>query len=333
MTNQRPAGGTPLLRVDDLRVTFRTSMGAVRAVDGVSFEVHTGEVLGVVGESGSGKSVTMLSILGLLDDVDIGGSAKLNGNELINADKRSLRKVRGGQVGFIFQDPMTTLNPVLKVGFQLVEALRAHRSLSRSNARKVAVKLLEAVDIPDPRRRFKQFPIQLSGGMRQRVTIAIALCNNPELVIADEPTTALDVTIQAQILRLLAAIPRERDAAVILVTHDLGVIAEVADRVIVTYAGRIVEQSDVVELFDRPAHHYTIGLLRSRPQVGEVRTRLTGISGTAPSPAAAREPGCSFQARCQRGRSEPLCGQQEPALVEIRPGHLSACHFPAEGSL
>jgi oligopeptide/dipeptide ABC transporter ATP-binding protein len=331
VTNQPSVGATPpLLDVDELRVTFNTSMGSVRAVDGVTFQVNAGEVLGVVGESGSGKSVTMLSVLGLLGDVDVGGSAKLNGKELINADKRFLRRVRGSQIGFIFQDPMTTLNPVLKVGYQLVEALRAHSSISRAEATEIAVKLFEAVGIPDPRRRLKQFPIQLSGGMRQRVMIAIALCNSPQLVVADEPTTALDVTIQAQVLALLGEIPGRREAAVILVTHDLGVIAEVADRVIVMYAGRIVEQCDVMELFDHPAHHYTCGLLQSRPQIGEVRERLTAISGTAPDPTEARKPGCSFQARCERGRSEPLCGEQAPALVELRPGHLSACHFPVE---
>ena len=332
MTSSEARVDVPLLRVNDLTAQFHTRSGVVRAVDGVSFEVKTGEVLGVVGESGSGKSVTMMSLLGLLDDVDVAGSAELDGIELIGADNRQLRSVRGSRIGFIFQDPMTSLNPVLKVGYQMVEALRVHRPMSRRAAREHAVTLFESVGIPDPRGRLDQYPVQLSGGLRQRVMIALALCNSPDLVVADEPTTALDVTIQAQVLALLARIPRTQQAAVVLVTHDLGVIAEVADRVVVMYAGRIVEQCDVMELFDHPAHRYTIALLRSRPQIGEVRERLTGISGTAPNPIEARAPGCSFQPRCERGASESLCAEQEPALVEIRPGHLAACHFPGVSS-
>jgi len=321
-----------LLDVDDLHVTFETEEGTVRAVNGVSFDVRPGEVLGVVGESGSGKSVTMLSLLGLLPTTArITGSARLEGEELIGLEQRELRSIRGNRIGFVFQDPMTTLNPVLKVGSQLVEAIRAHRDVDRATARRGALDLLIAVGIPDPERRLQQHPVQLSGGMRQRVTIALALANSPQVVIADEPTTALDVTIQAQILELLGEMRRRVGAAVVIVTHDLGVIAETADRVIVMYAGRIVEQCDVHELFDHPAHHYTRALLDSRPQIGDLRDRLAGISGTAPNPSDSPLPGCPFRPRCPRGRTEERCRDVDPELVELRPGHAAACHFPLVG--
>jgi oligopeptide/dipeptide ABC transporter ATP-binding protein len=318
-----------LVDVADLHVAFETEEATVRAVNGVSFEVRHGEVLGVVGESGSGKSVTMLSLLGLLGSTArTTGSARLEGGELIGLDQRQLRGIRGKQVGFVFQDPMTTLNPVIKVGSQLVEAIRAHRDVDRATARREALDLLVAVGIPEPRQRLEQHPVHLSGGMRQRVTIALALANSPKLIIADEPTTALDVTIQAQILELLGEMRRRLGAAVVIVTHDLGVIAETADRVLVMYAGRVVEQCSVDELFDEPAHHYTQALLDSRPQVGERRDRLSGISGTAPNPSDAPIPGCPFRPRCPRGRTEERCRDVEPELVEVRPGHRAACHFP-----
>jgi oligopeptide/dipeptide ABC transporter ATP-binding protein len=318
-----------LLTVDDLHVRFDTDEGTVRAVNGVSFEVRPGEVLGVVGESGSGKTVTMLALVGLLTaTARITGSARLDGGELIGLEQRELRGIRGNRIGFVFQDPMTTLNPVLKVGAQLVEAIRAHRDVERAAARQEALDLLNAVGIPDPERRLDQYPVQLSGGMRQRVTIALALANAPEVVIADEPTTALDVTIQAQILDLLADVRQRVGAAVVIVTHDLGVIAETADRVIVMYAGRIVEQCDVHELFDHPAHHYTKALLESRPQIGDRRERLSGIAGTAPNPGDTPLPGCPFRPRCPRGANEDRCRDVDPALVEVRPAHLAACHYP-----
>jgi oligopeptide/dipeptide ABC transporter ATP-binding protein len=322
-----------LLDVEDLRVTFETEEGTVRAVNGVSFEVRPNEVLGVVGESGSGKSVTMLSLLGLLTTTArVSGSARLEGEELIGLESRQLRGIRGNRIGFVFQDPMTTLNPVLKVGSQLVEAIRAHRDVDRAAARREALDLLTAVGIPDAERRLGQHPVQLSGGMRQRVTIALALANAPQVVIADEPTTALDVTIQAQILDLLGEMRRRVGAAVVIVTHDLGVIAETADRVIVMYAGRIVEQCDVHELFDHPAHHYTQALLDSRPQIGDRRDRLASISGTAPNPGDSPLPGCPFRPRCPRGRAEERCRDVDPELVEVRPGHAAACHFPLVGA-
>jgi peptide/nickel transport system ATP-binding protein len=325
MISSEPA----LLDVDDLHVTFETEEGTVRAVNGVSFEVRPGEVLGVVGESGSGKTVTMLSLLGLLTSTArITGSARLEGEELIGLEQRQLRSIRGNRIGFVFQDPMTTLNPVLKVGSQLVEAIRAHRDVDRAAARRAALDLLTAVGIPDPERRLQQHPVQLSGGMRQRVTIALALANAPQVVIADEPTTALDVTIQAQILELLGEMRQRVGAAVVIVTHDLGVIAETADRVIVMYAGRIVEQCDVHELFDHPAHHYTRALLDSRPQIGDRRDRLSAISGTAPNPSDSPLPGCPFRPRCPRGRTEDRCRDVDPELVEVRPGHAAACHYP-----
>jgi oligopeptide/dipeptide ABC transporter ATP-binding protein len=300
----------------------------------VSFEVRPGEVLGVVGESGSGKSVTMLSLLGLLPSTaNVSGSARLEGTELIGLEPRELRGIRGNRIGFVFQDPMTTLNPVIKVGSQLVEAIRAHRDVDRGAARRTALELLTAVGIPDPERRLQQHPVQLSGGMRQRVTIALALANAPQVVIADEPTTALDVTIQAQILELLGEMRERVGAAVVIVTHDLGVIAETADRVIVMYAGRIVEQCDVHELFDHPAHHYTRALLDSRPQIGERRDRLSGISGTAPNPSDSPLPGCPFRPRCPRGRTEERCRDVDPELVEVRPVHAAACHYPLVGGV
>jgi oligopeptide/dipeptide ABC transporter ATP-binding protein len=320
--------GPPLLTVEDLRVTFDTREGPVRAVEGVSFEVFAGEVLGVVGESGSGKTVTMMSLLGLLTNATVTGSARLEGVELLGLDLRRMRRIRGERIGFIFQDPMTTLNPVLKVGTQLVETIRAHRNVDRGEAQAAALGLLKAVGIPDADRRLRQYPVQLSGGMRQRVMTALALANAPELIIADEPTTAVDVTIQAQVLELLAEVRQRDGAAVVIVTHDLGVIAETADRVVVMYAGRIVEKCDVYELFDHPAHHYTKGLLASRPQIGDVRERLAGISGTAPNPNEGPFVGCPFRTRCERGRDDDRCRNVEPQLVEVRPGHTAACHYP-----
>jgi oligopeptide/dipeptide ABC transporter ATP-binding protein len=225
---------------------------------------------------------------------------------------------------------MTTLNPVIRIGDQLVETIRAHRRVDRTAATAKARELLEAVRIPDVDQRLRQYAVQLSGGMRQRVMLALALANEPQLIIADEPTTALDVTIQAQVLELLDAVRRRVGASVVLVTHDLGVIAELADRVVVMYAGTVVEQCEVDELFDHPAHHYTIGLLHSRPQLVEDQERLTGISGSPPNPGDERVPGCPFQPRCERGRDEVRCRDERPLLVETSPAHWAACHFPVD---
>ena len=300
----------------------------MRAVNGVSFEVRPGEVLGVVGESGSGKSVTMLSLLGLLTTTArITGSARLEGEELIGLEQRRFRSIRGNRIGFVFQDPMTTLNP-------------CSRSVPSSSRRSAPIATSTAPRLGAPRSNCST-PSASRPGAEVAAAPGAALRrhapagddrprtgNAPQVVIADEPTTALDVTIQAQILELLGEMRRRVGAAVVIVTHDLGVIAETADRVIVMYAGRIVEQCDVHELFDHPAHHYTQALLDSRPQIGDRRDRLAGISGTAPNPSDSPLPGCPFRPRCPRGRTEERCRDVDPELVEVRPGHAAACHYP-----
>jgi len=311
------AEATPLLSVRDLRTWFFTDQGVARAVDGISFEVREGETLGIVGESGCGKTVTSLSILGLLPQpparIMDGSSVKLRGEELIGSGERRMRELRGNDISMIFQEPMSSLNPVYTVGDQIVEALRLHRGLDRKAAREEAVRLLTEVGISEPRRRIDEYPHQLSGGMRQRVMIAMALSCEPKLLIADEPTTALDVTIQAQILELLAGLQQRHGMAVLLITHDLGVVAEVCDRVVVMYAGQVVETGSVYEIFREPAHPYTRGLLDSLPKVDRPGERLDSIPGTVPNPIRWPE-GCRFQARC------PLAGEgceQEQALIEL----------------
>ncbi|MEO7539831.1 MAG: ABC transporter ATP-binding protein [Pyrinomonadaceae bacterium] len=295
---------TALLEVNDLRTQFPTRSGLVKSVDGVSFAINEGELLGLVGESGCGKSITALSIMGLISRPGkiVGGSISFKGEELTTASKDRMREIRGNDIAMIFQDPMTSLNPVFRVGEQIAEALRLHRGLDRKQAWQGAIDAMKEVSIPSPERRVSDYPHQLSGGMRQRVMIAMALACDPELLIADEPTTALDVTIQAQILELLDELRISRKLAVLLITHDLGVIAEVADRVCVMYTGKIVEESGVNGLFADPKHPYTRGLLRSVPKLTDAGAakaiRLQTIEGTVPSPTQL-PPGCHFAPRCE----------------------------------
>ena len=303
-----------LLEVTDLQTQFPTRAGLVKSVDGVSFTIGEGELLGLVGESGCGKSITALSIMRLISKPGkiTGGSIKFKGEELTTATEERLREIRGDDIAMIFQDPMTSLNPVYTVGEQIAEALRLHRKLDRKAAWSAAVDAMKEVSIPSPERRVKDYPHQLSGGMRQRVMIAMALACDPELLIADEPTTALDVTIQAQILELLDELRKTRKLAVLLITHDLGVVAEVADRVCVMYTGKIVEESGVDELFENPKHPYTKGLLRSVPKLTEIGSlkseRLKTIDGTVPSPTNLPN-GCHFAPRCDKRLDMCLRGE------------------------
>jgi peptide/nickel transport system ATP-binding protein/oligopeptide transport system ATP-binding protein len=317
-----------LLEVRDLQTHFQTRAGLVRAVDGVSFYVDRGELLGVVGESGCGKSITALSIMRLIAPPGkiVGGEILFEEQNLLDFAEEQMRAIRGDDIAMIFQDPMTSLNPVFTVGEQIAEALRLHRNLSRKAAREATIEAMKEVAIPDPARRVDDYPHQLSGGMRQRVMIAMALACDPKLLIADEPTTALDVTIQAQILELLNELRRTRELGVVLITHDLGVVAEVADRVAVMYTGRIVEESPVNELFARPKHPYTEGLLRSVPKLTEAEvkkaTRLETIEGTVPSPTQL-PPGCHFAPRCTHRM--PRCEQGEIPLYDLEGGVKVRC--------
>lgn len=327
---------TPLLEVKGLKTYFYTEDGVVRAVDGVDFEVLPGEVLGLVGESGCGKSVTSLSIMRLISKpgrVDA-GEILLDGENLLNFPEEEMIKVRGNRISMIFQQPQTALNPVFKVGDQLAEVLNVHQDLGKEAGWNRAVALLKMVGVPDPVRRAHAYPHELSGGMAQRVMIAMALACVPELLIADEPTTALDVTIQAQILDLMRDLRRDMGTSVVLITHDLGVVAEMADRVAVMYAGRIVEQADVIPLFDEPLHPYTQGLIGSIPVLGEIKEKLDVIPGTVPN-LVDLPPGCRFAPRCQARVKHALqiCTVQEPALSEVKPGHKVRCwlYEDAEG--
>jgi len=317
----------PVLVVRDLRVTFRTPEGPVCAVRGMDLEVAPGEILGLVGESGSGKSVAMLAVLGLLPrNAEIEGSAVFEGRELIGLARRDLRVVRGAGIAMIFQDPLTALNPVHRIGRQIAEGIRAHQAVTRVAADARAVELLNAVGIPDPERRARAFPHEMSGGMRQRAMIAMMIANDPQLLIADEPTTALDVTVQAQILELLDEIRTRTGCAMVFITHDLGVIARIADRVQVMYGGRIAEVAPTPELFGAPTHPYTVGLLEAVP--GPDRPRPEGIPGTPPS--MLRPPaGCAFHARCPRAL--PVCSEVDPPLLTMGVGHVGACHNPVGG--
>jgi len=321
-----------MLDVADLRVEFHTDEGRVQAVRGVSYRLCRGEVLGIVGESGSGKSVTSLAAMGLLPaSARVSGSVRLGGRcggtELIGASDKELSRVRGRGISMIFQNPMTSLNPVYTVGYQIAEAILAHQDVTRDAARKQAVELLEAVSIPHPAERAGSYPHELSGGMRQRVVIAIAMANRPEVIIADEPTTALDVTVQAQILEALRTARVETGAAMLLITHDLGVIAGQADRVLVMYAGQVVEAGTVEEIFYAPRMPYTVGLLGSLPRLDERRKRLHPISGAPPS-VINMPPGCPFTPRCPLAAA--VCETDEPALAGADTArHLSSCHFSA----
>jgi len=316
-----------LLEVTDLAVGFRTRSGLVRAVDGVSFSVGTREILGIVGESGSGKSLTVLSILDLIGDPNavISGSIRFRGDELVGQKPEVLRRLRGGAIAMIFQDPMTALTPVFSIGAQIAEQIRVHTDLTKRTARARAVELLEAVGLPDPARIASRYPMELSGGQRQRAVIAMALSCNPALLLADEPTTALDVTVQAQILELIRKLRDDFDSAVILITHNLGVVAETADRVAVMYSGRMVETAATADLFADPRHPYTWGLLGSMPALDGVRReRLATIQGLPPA-LDRRPPGCAFAPRCSFVREE--CRTAPPPLVGG--DHAAACIIPA----
>ncbi|CAN5889082.1 ABC transporter ATP-binding protein [soil metagenome] len=310
---------SPLLEVRDLRTWFHTDAGTARAVDGVSFHVNAGEVLGIVGESGCGKSVTSLSIIQLIarppGEIMEGSSIRFKGEELSGASEKRLRALRGNDIAMIFQEPMTSLNPVYTVGDQIGEALRLHRRMNKREARARAIDMLRLVGIPSPEARVDDYPHQLSGGQRQRVMIAMALSCEPELLIADEPTTALDVTIQAQILELLAELRQRLGMAVILITHDLGVVAEVCDRVVVMYAGQVVEHGTVEQIFRDPRHPYTEGLLQAVPRLGVKQDELAVIPGTVPSPTE-WPVGCRFHTRCPYGWAK--CVTEAPPLLETQ---------------
>src|SRR5712664_944857 len=317
-----------LLEVKNLKTYFPTRAGLVRAVDDVSFYIDRGELLGLVGESGCGKSITALSIMRLIAPPGkiVAGQIIFDDKDLLKLANEEMRQIRGDDIAMIFQDPMTSLNPVYTVGEQIAEALRLHRRLSRTAARQAAIEAMKEVAIPDPERRVDDYPHQLSGGMRQRVMIAMALACDPKLLIADEPTTALDVTIQAQILELLDELRKNRELAVLLITHDLGVVAEVADRVAVMYTGRIVEESSVEELFARPRHPYTEGLLRSVPKLTAAdvakKERLETIEGTVPSPTDL-PPGCHFAPRCPHRM--PRCTEEKIPLYDLEGGVKVRC--------
>ena len=321
----------PLLEVKSLQTHFRTPDGVNRAVDGVSFAVEEGETLAIVGESGCGKSVTAMSILRLISEPPgrLAGEVIFDGRDLLKLNEKQMRDIRGNAISMIFQEPMTSLNPVLTIGRQLRETLLLHQDISRSKADARGIEMLELVGIPEAMRRMREYPHQLSGGMRQRVMIAMALACSPRLLIADEPTTALDVTIQAQILDLMSDLKRRVGAAIMLITHDLGVVAEVAERVMVMYAGRKVEEAPVAELFEKPQHPYTIGLLGAVPKLGSPLdvddARLQEIPGLVPS-LKQKIRGCVFASRCSRVQS--LCEEHAPALRPIQSVHWVACHFP-----
>lgn len=306
-----------LLEVKNLQTQFKVKGGLVNAVNGVDFEVDKGEILAIVGESGSGKSVTSLSILGLIPNPPgkiIGGEILFKGENLLNKSKREMQDIRGNEISMIFQEPMTSLNPVLTIGRQLTETIIRHRKLKKAEATAEAVKMLKLVGIPSPEKRINDYPHQLSGGMRQRVMIAMSLSCNPELLIADEPTTALDVTIQAQILDLIVNLKDKLNTAILLITHDLGVVAETADKVVVMYCGKIVEKATSLELFEKPLHPYTEGLLLSIPKVDEKVDQLFMIPGMVPNPLNMPK-GCSFSDRCSKCMD--ICKQKEPELVEV----------------
>lgn len=316
---------TALLEVSNLKTSFLTDDGEVTVVNGVSFNVQASRTLAIVGESGCGKSVTALSIMGLLAKPAgriAEGSIRFEGQELVGASERVLQDLRGNGMSMIFQEPMTSLNPSYTVGEQIIEGLIKHRKLSRTQAREKAIDILHKVRIPSPEQRLDEFPHKLSGGMRQRVMIAMALVCEPRVLIADEPTTALDVTIQAQILELMRTLQQETGTAIVLITHDLGVVAEAADEVLVMYAGRVVERAPVHVLFDMPQHPYTIGLLGAIPRLDLEQTRLVSIEGQVPSPAQPLS-GCSFAPRCPFAQA--ACSNQVPALREVGNAHFSAC--------
>jgi oligopeptide/dipeptide ABC transporter ATP-binding protein len=328
----RPDAGEPLLRVHNLRTYFHLGSALARAVDGVSFDIRAGETVGMVGESGCGKSVTALSLLRLVDPpgrIESGSRIEFEGRDLLSLDDEGIRRIRGNRIAMVFQEPMTALNPVFTVGDQVAEVARVHSDASRKAAWERAIEMLNLVGIPDPRERARSYPHQLSGGMRQRVLIAMALVMNPSLLIADEPTTALDVTIQAQILELIAELQQRLGLAVLLITHDLGVVAEVTSRVLVMYGGQIVERAPVRELFRNPGHPYTRGLLEAMPRLGRQRERLVVIPGTVPPPT--RWPsGCRFRDRCAWAWHR--CVDEPPPEYPVSADHEARCHLVDEPS-
>lgn len=318
-----------LLSIKNLSTHFWTEQGLVKAVQDVSFDIHAGKTLAVVGESGCGKSVTALSVMRLIPwppGKIVAGDIRFNGQSLPALSERQMRKIRGNDIAMIFQEPMTSLNPVFTIGSQIVEAIVLHRKVSHQAARELAAAMMRKVGIADPQWRIDEYPHQMSGGMRQRVMIAMALSCSPKLLIADEPTTALDVTIQAQILELLRQLQRDEGMSILLITHDLGVVAENADDVVVMYASRVVETAAVSALFETPRHPYTQGLLRSLPRLGEKKERLDVIGGTVPSPLLFPT-GCKFHPRCPLGKDDAKCQQHEPPLKEISSGHCAACWY------
>jgi oligopeptide/dipeptide ABC transporter ATP-binding protein len=321
----------PLLEVEDLRVEFRVRRKRITAVRGASFTLEQGKTLAVVGESGSGKSVTSQAVMGILDSPPgfvTGGEVRLHGVDLLEQDEETRRTVRGNHIAIVFQDALSALNPLWSVGFQIGELFRVHRGTSRAEAKKRAIELLDQVGIPDAKNRVGHYPHQFSGGMRQRVMIAMSLALDPEVLIADEPTTALDVTVQAQIMRLLKQIQDERDMGLILITHDLGVVADVADEVAVMYAGEVVEQASIGDAFKRPAHPYTKALLRAIPRVDTVGRELEVIPGLPPNPAALPG-GCPFHPRCWAAAPEK-CSTEAPPNAEVAEDHRALCHFAKE---
>jgi oligopeptide transport system ATP-binding protein len=327
-TAGRPSGR--LLEVDDLKVEFRTREGVAKVINGVSFHVNAGETLAVLGESGSGKSVTAQAIMGILDmppGFISGGQIRFHGKDMLAMSDEQRRKIRGNGIAMVFQDALSALNPVFTVGFQIGEQFRIRKGLSRREAKKRSIDLLDQVKIPNAKQRVTEYPHQFSGGMRQRVMIAMSLALDPEVLIADEPTTALDVTVQAQIMDLLADLQRERQMGLILITHDLGVVADVADRIAVMYAGRIVEEANVHELYARPGHPYTVGLLNSIPRIDEKGQELRTIKGLPPN-LMRIPPGCPFHPRCPK--AQPVCVESVPPLRLVAPGRGSACHFAEE---
>ncbi len=334
-TTDRPASTyTPidglLLDVDDLHVEFHTDDGVARAINGVSFQLRQGETLAILGESGSGKSVTAQAIMGILDMPPARiprGAVRYCGQDLLTMPEDQRRATRGPEISMIFQDALSSLNPVFPVGWQIAEMFRQHRGMNRADAQAQAVRLMERVQIPAAKQRVKAYPHQFSGGMRQRIMIAMAISLDPAVLIADEPTTALDVTVQAQIMRLLQELQEERQMGLILITHDLGVVADVANRIAVMYTGRIVEEANVYDLYAQPAHAYTRGLLDSIPRLDQKGRTLSAIGGLPPN-LLRIPPGCAFHPRCRFAKD--ICREERPDLVEVRPGRYAACHFSEE---
>ena len=322
------APGGAMLQVQDLEVEFRTRDGIAKAVNGVSFDVHAGRTLAVLGESGSGKSVTAQAVMGIIDSPPgfvTGGRVLFEGTDLLQLSKKAMQKYRGERIAMVFQDALSALNPVYSVGFQIAEMFRVHRGMSRKDGMVKALELMDRVRIPAAKDRIKNYPHQFSGGMRQRIMIAIALALDPQVLIADEPTTALDVTVQAQIMALLSELQRESGMGLILITHDLGVVADVADDIVVMYAGKVVEKAPVREIYAEPAHPYTEGLLSSIPRLDRKGQDLAAIKGLPPN-LTRIPPGCPFHPRCPYRRDDP-CTTEEPPLFEVAPGRSSACHF------